>query len=71
MKEKIILRLTLFMSLCMRAYLVLLLCERRTLRLCASANRLLSCSDFSCSIRSRISASSQISIQMNSIGIFL
>uniref|UniRef100_A0A2M4DJ17 Secreted protein n=1 Tax=Anopheles darlingi TaxID=43151 RepID=A0A2M4DJ17_ANODA len=41
--------------------LVLLLCDRRTRLRCASANRLLSCSVFSCSIRSRISGSSQIS----------
>lgn len=43
-------------------YLVLLLCERLTRRLCASANRLLSCSVFNCSIRSRISTSSHISV---------
>lgn len=46
-------------------YLVLLLCERRTRRRCASANLLLSCSLFNCSIRSRISASSQISAKKN------
>lgn len=48
-------------------YLVLLLCERRTRRRCASAKRLLSCSFFNCSIRSRISASSQISVSQKKI----
>lgn len=52
-------------------YRVLLLCERRTRRLWASAKRLLSCSDFNCSMRSRISASSQMSanVKNNSLNI--
>lgn len=41
-------------------HLVLLLCDRLTRLRWASANLLLSCSVFSCSIRSLISASSHI-----------